>query len=223
MIKKYCEYCGKEYESLKSSNRKYCSGQCFRNAKKKKMPDCIVCKKPIKPGRAKYCSMACRTTDWTGKQRPQTWKIKNTKCESCGKEFTFGGRYAEKQHKNRFCGNKCAQVSKRKSIDYYWNEKNGVSSNAKWLEHRKHIFERDHRKCCFCGEEKHNLQAHHIIPRKYGGTHSMENILTACRHCHGSIDRIVSLLVEKNLKQKPERIILKFMGLMKVIKKNKET
>lgn len=48
---------------------------------------------------------------------------------------------------------------------------------------RKYIYERDHYRCVYCGSSD-ELQIDHKIPRKYGGSDNIENLVTACRSCN---------------------------------------
>ena len=52
---------------------------------------------------------------------------------------------------------------------------------------RESVMERDNNCCFICGA-KGNLHVHHIIPRKIGGKHTMDNLVTLCPGCHMSIE-----------------------------------
>lgn len=47
---------------------------------------------------------------------------------------------------------------------------------------------RDGDECAFCGETD-DLETHHIIPRKFGGTDDDVNLLRVCGHCHKVLER----------------------------------
>jgi len=51
---------------------------------------------------------------------------------------------------------------------------------------RQEIFERDNWRCSYCGEkvDKKNVTLDHFIPQSKGGTHSKENLKTACLVCN---------------------------------------
>lgn len=55
---------------------------------------------------------------------------------------------------------------------------------------REEILRRDNLTCQICGHKKQrkNLEVHHIIPRAKGGTDSIENLVTLCKHCHDRED-----------------------------------
>lgn len=87
------------------------------------------------------------------------------------------------------------------------NWKGGVKSesarrldHADWRRLRKVVYERDAWTCQECGarclntsdsrsKPKLKIQAHHILPRRYGGTDALENLVTLCMSCHHSRER----------------------------------
>jgi len=54
-------------------------------------------------------------------------------------------------------------------------------------ELRQEVRERDNHECRFC-EFDDNLHTHHVIPRKAGGSDSLENLITVCASCHKTIE-----------------------------------
>ncbi|MGF1493171.1 MAG: HNH endonuclease [Microcoleaceae cyanobacterium] len=48
---------------------------------------------------------------------------------------------------------------------------------------RREILRRDHHRCQYCGVTKH-LTIDHVIPRSRGGTHTWDNVVTACERCN---------------------------------------
>lgn len=48
---------------------------------------------------------------------------------------------------------------------------------------RREVLRRDHHTCQYCGSTKH-LTLDHIIPRSKGGTHTWDNVVTACESCN---------------------------------------
>jgi 5-methylcytosine-specific restriction endonuclease McrA len=204
MIAKTCRVCGKTFTSYRSAKRKYCSIECKGLGRRVKRPSCFVCggALPLRRSNQKYCSMACRTKDWTGKKKPWMEKRFMKTCETCGDEFKVGGKL--KHPWVRFCSNTCAGKARRITIDRLW--KNGGGSCKNWDVLRSKIFDRDERKCVFCSKDT-NLQAHHCLPRKYGGSHEEGNLVASCRHCHGSIDRVIRLVEIRHGKDAmPEKI-----------------
>ena len=72
---------------------------------------------------------------------------------------------------------------------------------VEWRRLRLVVYERDNWTCADCGchclntkDSKNHphrkIQAHHIIPRRYGGTDEMENLVTLCMSCHHKRDRL---------------------------------
>lgn len=49
---------------------------------------------------------------------------------------------------------------------------------------RREVFIRDKHACQYCGRESHTLTLDHIIPRYRGGSHSWENVVSACILCN---------------------------------------
>lgn len=48
---------------------------------------------------------------------------------------------------------------------------------------RREVLKRDHHTCQYCGSTRY-LTLDHVIPRAQGGTHSWDNIVTACERCN---------------------------------------
>ena len=49
---------------------------------------------------------------------------------------------------------------------------------------RREVFARDSHTCQYCGRQGTDLTLDHVIPRHRGGTHTWENLATACRSCN---------------------------------------
>jgi len=52
-------------------------------------------------------------------------------------------------------------------------------NSRKYRNHKERVFARDGRQCRYCGNDE-NLQIDHIISRKNGGTHDMDNLQVLC-------------------------------------------
>lgn len=48
---------------------------------------------------------------------------------------------------------------------------------------KREIFRRDNYTCQYCGKQ-HDLTIDHVLPRHRGGTHSWQNLVTACSTCN---------------------------------------
>ena len=49
---------------------------------------------------------------------------------------------------------------------------------------KREIFRRDDYRCQYCGQESGRLTVDHVVPRRLGGLHSWENLVTACPACN---------------------------------------
>ncbi len=48
---------------------------------------------------------------------------------------------------------------------------------------RREVFRRDNHTCQYCGSTRH-LTLDHVIPRSKGGSHTWDNVVTACEKCN---------------------------------------
>jgi 5-methylcytosine-specific restriction endonuclease McrA len=49
---------------------------------------------------------------------------------------------------------------------------------------RREILLRDHYTCQYCGKETRELTIDHVIPRRLGGKHDWDNVVSACKACN---------------------------------------
>lgn len=49
---------------------------------------------------------------------------------------------------------------------------------------RTEIFSRDHYTCQYCGRMGRELTLDHVVPRRRGGKHTWENVVSACASCN---------------------------------------
>jgi 5-methylcytosine-specific restriction endonuclease McrA len=49
---------------------------------------------------------------------------------------------------------------------------------------RREVFARDGYACQYCGRRAADLTLDHVVPRHRGGTHSWDNLVTACKTCN---------------------------------------
>lgn len=117
-IVKICPSCGKEFETLKSKQKKYCSDQCLHDKNELYMMyNCDCCGKEFKIKKSYYQ----RKLD--GKQKTITCskecsnKMKHTghdvQCDNCGKTF-YQRQYLIDNHEHRFCSTNCEFEYKHK-------------------------------------------------------------------------------------------------------------
>lgn len=49
---------------------------------------------------------------------------------------------------------------------------------------KQEVFRRDNYTCQYCGRTGSELTLDHVVPRRLGGLHTWENLVTACRQCN---------------------------------------
>ncbi len=49
---------------------------------------------------------------------------------------------------------------------------------------RREIFLRDHYTCQYCNKASHDLTLDHVHPKSRGGTHTWDNLVSACKECN---------------------------------------
>ena len=57
-------------------------------------------------------------------------------------------------------------------------------NSRRYREQRERVFNRDGRSCTICGTDEGEMHIDHIIPRKAGGTHDMDNLRVLCKSCN---------------------------------------
>jgi 5-methylcytosine-specific restriction endonuclease McrA len=57
-------------------------------------------------------------------------------------------------------------------------------NSRKYRAHKERVFARDGRICRYCGSDEEPLHIDHIISRKRGGTHNLENLQVLCKSCN---------------------------------------
>jgi len=57
-------------------------------------------------------------------------------------------------------------------------------NSRRYREQRERIFSRDGRVCQLCGTDEGEMHIDHIIPRKAGGDHSLDNLRVLCKSCN---------------------------------------
>lgn len=61
---------------------------------------------------------------------------------------------------------------------------NGRLPAYEWAELRSTVFLRDDFTCAYCGSRGGKLECDHIIPVSRGGSHELDNLVTACKPCN---------------------------------------
>jgi 5-methylcytosine-specific restriction endonuclease McrA len=57
-------------------------------------------------------------------------------------------------------------------------------NSRRYREQRERVFKRDGRQCMLCGTDEGEMHIDHIIPRKAGGDHSLDNLRVLCKSCN---------------------------------------
>jgi len=57
-------------------------------------------------------------------------------------------------------------------------------NSRRYREQRERVFKRDGRFCQICGTDEGEMHIDHVIPRKAGGDHSLENLRVLCKLCN---------------------------------------
>jgi 5-methylcytosine-specific restriction endonuclease McrA len=57
-------------------------------------------------------------------------------------------------------------------------------NSRRYREQRERVFMRDGRVCQLCGADEGEMHIDHIIPRKSGGDHSLDNLRVLCKSCN---------------------------------------
>jgi 5-methylcytosine-specific restriction endonuclease McrA len=57
-------------------------------------------------------------------------------------------------------------------------------NSRRYRTQRERVFSRDGRICQICGTDQGEMHIDHIIPRKVGGTHDLDNLRVLCKSCN---------------------------------------
>jgi hypothetical protein len=57
-------------------------------------------------------------------------------------------------------------------------------NSRRYREQRERVFKRDGRFCQICGTDEGEMHIDHVIPRKVGGDHSLDNLRVLCKSCN---------------------------------------
>jgi 5-methylcytosine-specific restriction endonuclease McrA len=70
---------------------------------------------------------------------------------------------------------------------------------------KRNIFKRDNYQCQYCGRGDGKLTLDHVIPRKYGGQTTWENLVCACAACNNRKGEHRPEQVGMKLRSRPKR------------------
>lgn len=70
---------------------------------------------------------------------------------------------------------------------------------------RSEVFRRDRFTCQYCGRQTLDLTLDHVIPRRRGGGHTWDNLVSACRRCNHRKAGRTPAQADMRLGRRPER------------------
>lgn len=205
--KKICPVCNQEFETV--YNKKiFCSYECY---KRRYIKTCISCGKIFRTGNINniYCSDKCKEDKYTKRciYCGDLFKTKSKQKKYCSIECRKDYNKLNKKYKNKsnFSQTELDICEKVEDIRLIFNNRpintwhtSGFNNTLK-----QYILDRDDNKCYICGRDI-RLHVHHIIPRRKGGPHKPENLVTLCSGCHRSVE---SGNVEKAIKKCVKRAL----------------
>ena len=180
MDKKQCPACGKVF--IARSNQIYCCPKCSDQMRATIYKDTeynLVCRVCGKSFTRKYkntitCSKECLKLHYK-ETRKSKGINKTTDYETIKTLIMPKVLSLINQRKDA----SIQSVLNNRCIDYRNTDFSSVLRDL--------VLERDNYTCQICGM-KLNLQVHHILPRRLGGEHAEENLVTLCCSCHRHID-----------------------------------
>jgi 5-methylcytosine-specific restriction endonuclease McrA len=119
----------------------------------------------------------------------------------------IGNTFSKGKRLGHTTGFKKGQIPWNKNIKTNikpWNYIDGLSNHKygpDWNEVRKQVLIRDNLTCQSCGVQYVRLDVHHIIPFRYGGKNTLDNLITVCRNCHMRIERKTQKIINKKWQQ----------------------
>lgn len=82
--------------------------------------------------------------------------------------------------------------------------------DPRWQKKRLEILQRDEFKCCYCNDEKTELQIHHLKYRKEPWDVDNQHLITLCKDCHSFITYNKNIDVIRIIKQITDDAVLNF-------------
>ena len=79
-----------------------------------------------------------------------------------------------------------------KTYGWQYQNSNRLDENI-----RKAVILRDHCKCMECGKANMKLEVHHIKPRRWNGSNTLDNLITLCEKCHDKTEGVEELFMDK--------------------------
>ena len=79
-----------------------------------------------------------------------------------------------------------------KTYGWQYQNSNRLDENI-----RKAVILRDNCKCMECGKANRKLEVHHIKPRRWNGSNTLDNLITLCEKCHDKTEGVEELFMDK--------------------------
>ncbi|MFH1841415.1 MAG: HNH endonuclease [Candidatus Nealsonbacteria bacterium] len=83
-----------------------------------------------------------------------------------------------------------------------------IKKHRAWI--REQAIKKYGKKCELC-EYNATIDTHHIIPKKIGGPHEIDNLMVVCPNCHALISRRVLILKNRKDIHKTQKKVLKLL------------
>ena len=113
--------------------------------------------------------------------RSTTLAPKVTSCAMCNKEVTKKAKDFRRSE-NLFCSHDCSsQFQKKRDMEM-------LRYGKGWKQIREKVRKRD-KVCQVCLKtEDMGLEVHHLVPYRFGGKNTMDNLIALCRSCHHKVE-----------------------------------
>lgn len=167
-----CAYCGAEFAPYRLVNSRFCSTPCRKRSNRpsrkssKQCPTCKASYTPEKSMKQAYCSSTCKAAARAARERDDPGRLAARRATQKAYNRTEAYRVAQRSAKAR-----------RRSA-----ERSGSVTVAEWQE----LVGRFGNACAYCGEREAQLTMDHVVALAKGGSHSVENLVPACKSCNSA-------------------------------------
>lgn len=183
---KNCEVCGELFTSRQPHGKSCKKNGCMKKApyigksSKIYIKNCEVCGELFisRQPNILSCSDDCEISRIKIRYQQYRQKYKNNKNEK--NKNTISECERRVINKVEELIEKATDTRNWSEIDYF--NIGGFNDKLKDM-----VKDRDDYRCQICGFESF-LEVHHIVPRKFGGSHSLENLITLCTSCHRAVE-----------------------------------
>lgn len=179
---------------IEATSTQFCGMKCHDEYRSKQIEiPCEECEKPFKVKIARiekqnprYCSMKCRNKAFRGENSP-LYTMQKRNCLYCKDVFVVKQNQID-VGRGLYCSNECKHKSFE--LDRPEDSKHFYGTSF-WLRLRSDCYNRDNHTCQRCEKTKVRLDAHHIVPRTFGGEDKLENLISLCSSCHHIVEHEV--------------------------------